>query len=86
MNKPIQTDTSSSARGSRAPTKPPALFQDLDFPTLLDRMAPVERVRAYRSGAFDRREVNIWAARSPEEAPLLNGEFDWIARDLADLD
>jgi hypothetical protein len=49
-------------------------------------MTPVERLRAYRSGAFDRRERTIWAARFPEEAPILNGELEWIARDMADLD
>jgi|GEM_PF-375754 len=49
-------------------------------------MTPVERLRAYRSGVFTRRERTIWAARFPEEAPLLNGELEWIARDMGDLD
>jgi hypothetical protein len=87
MSHPIPTDTAPSpaqpkpSRASAcAPTREP------DFPRILDRMTPVERLRAYRSGTFDRREVATWSARFPEEAPLLNGELEWIARDLADLD
>jgi hypothetical protein len=58
----------------------------LDFARTLDRMTPLERLRAHRSCAFDRREMAIWAARFPEEAPLRNGELEWIAREMADLD
>jgi hypothetical protein len=88
MNHPIATDIDRASSApldesfrSLRPTAPP-----LDFPTLLDRMTPVERLRAYRSGTFSARERSIWAARFPEEAPLLNGELEWIARSLADLD
>jgi hypothetical protein len=81
MNKPIPTE-------SIAPVETPRRrpFPELDFPTLLERMTPVERLRAYRSGTFDRRERTIWAARFPEEVPLVNGELEWIARSMADLD
>ncbi len=79
MNKPTPTDT-------KAPTVVPRANRELDFAAVLDRMTPVERLRAYRTGTFDRREVATWSARFPEEAPLLNGELEWIARDMADLD
>lgn len=86
MNQPMPTETETAAPPDGAAATQPASYREPDFPRILDRMTPVERLRAYRSGAFDRRELSIWAARFPEEAPLLNGELEWIARDLADLD
>jgi hypothetical protein len=86
MNKPIPTDIQDPTSPEGPAATPPASYREPDFPRILDRMAPIERLRAYRSGAFDRREAAIWAARFPEEAPLLNGELEWIARDMADLD
>jgi hypothetical protein len=56
------------------------------FPALLARMTPQERLDAYRHGSYARRECLIWAARYPEEPPIVNGEYEWIARDLADLE
>ena len=50
--------------------------------TVLAAMTFEERVRAYRSGAFSGRELALGAAWFPEEMPLLNGEFEWIAIDL----
>ncbi len=82
MNKPIPTETATASR-------PAIPLRDQDeprFAAILDRMTPLERLRAYRAGTFDRREVAIWSARFPEETPLLNGELEWIARDMADLD
>lgn len=86
MNKPIPTEIPEPRLADASPPSPAEVPARPDFPVILDRMTPVERLRAYRSGAFDRREVAIWAARFPEEAPLLNGELEWIARDMADLD
>lgn len=57
-----------------------------DFLTELHRMGREHRLDAYREGRFDRRQRSIWAARFPEEVPLLNGEIEWVARSLADLD
>ena len=56
------------------------------FLARLARMSKEERVRAARSGGFDRWQRSLWAARFPEEVPLLNGEYEWIALGLADLD
>ena len=83
MNKPMPTDTTTAPQPAAAPAP---THEEPGFAAILERMTPVERLRAYRSGAFDRRERTIWAARFPEEAPLLNGELEWIARDMADLD
>lgn len=55
------------------------------FLARLDRMRPEERLRAARF-EFDRELRSIWAGRYPEEVPTLNGEAEWIALNLADLD
>jgi hypothetical protein len=86
MNKPIPTETRTAAPPEATDVVAPATREKPDFPRILDRMTPVERLRAYRAGTFDRRELATWSARFPEEAPLLNGELEWIARDMADLD
>ncbi|HTR74154.1 MAG TPA: hypothetical protein VMH33_02710 [Solirubrobacterales bacterium] len=52
----------------------------------LQQMSPGERREAACRGSFTRAELNLWAARYPEEAPLVNGELAWIALGLADLD
>jgi hypothetical protein len=57
-----------------------------DFAEILAQMTPAERISASRHGGFTRRERSIWAALFPEEVPLINGEFEWLAADLADLD
>jgi hypothetical protein len=56
------------------------------FLARLKRMSKEERVRAARYGAFTPWERSVWASRFPEQVPLLNGEFEWIALGLADLD
>lgn len=52
----------------------------------LDRMGSRQRIREYRSGRFTRHERAVWASRYPEEAPTVNGEFEWIVLASADLD
>ncbi len=56
------------------------------FLARLARMSREERLRAARHGGFDRWERSLWAARYPEDVPLINGEYEWLALDLADLD
>jgi hypothetical protein len=81
-------------RESLAPLKVAAPRQDPKGPaelaaevaTVLAGMTYEERVRAYRSGALSRHELAVAAARMPEEMPLLNDEFEWIAIDLVDLE
>ncbi len=45
------------------------------------RMTPQERIRASRY-SFNLRERSVYAARFPEEVPLVNGELEWIALTL----
>lgn len=56
------------------------------FLARLARMSEEERVRASRF-TFTSWERHVWAGHYPEEVPIINGEFEWIALGgLADLD
>jgi DNA replication initiation complex subunit (GINS family) len=57
-----------------------------DVAGILAQMTFRERIRAYEKGVFTRHELSTAAAREPDRMPLLNGEFEWIAAFLADLD
>jgi hypothetical protein len=52
----------------------------------LEEIGTEQRLAIYRSGGFTPRERTIWAARYPQEVPLVNDEFEWIALAMADLD
>jgi hypothetical protein len=56
------------------------------FIARLDSMGAERRLRAAREGEFTRAQRALWVARYPLEAPLVNGELEWIALGLADLD
>jgi hypothetical protein len=64
----------------RDPRRPAELAAEVA--TVLAKMTYEERVRAYRSGALSRHELAVAAGWLPEEMPLLNDEFKWIAIDL----
>jgi hypothetical protein len=49
-------------------------------------MTPGQRIDAARRGDFDRTERALWVSAYPDEIPLVNGELEWIALGLADLD
>jgi len=44
------------------------------------QMTPVQRVAAMRRGELTLEQCAAWAARHPEQVPLLNGEFEYLAR------
>lgn len=80
---------SATARGGVSSVEPGAFASARRreaFLARLARMSREERVRAARHGGFDRWQRSLWAARFPEEVPLFNGEYEWIALGLADLD
>jgi hypothetical protein len=52
----------------------------------LDLMSPNRRWKAYYAGEMTLSQANLWASRYPDEVPIRNGEFEWIALTLADLD
>ena len=43
------------------------------------RMSPRERVLAMRRGELTLEQCAAWAARYPEQVPLVNGEFEYLA-------
>ncbi|HWJ49608.1 MAG TPA: hypothetical protein VNR42_01230 [Solirubrobacteraceae bacterium] len=43
------------------------------------QMTPAERVAAMRRGELTLTQCSAWAARYPEQVPLLNGEFEYLA-------
>jgi hypothetical protein len=43
------------------------------------RMTPAQRVTAMRRGELTLEQCSAWAARHPEQVPLLSGEFEYIA-------
>jgi hypothetical protein len=51
------------------------------FVSELRRMTPQERIEASRY-SMNRWERWIYAARYPDEVPLVNGELEWIAMNL----
>jgi hypothetical protein len=60
------------------------LVADVPRPPLAPRerlglMSPEERLRAYRAGVLTRAERTAWAGTYPEEVPIVNDEFEWIA-------
>jgi hypothetical protein len=82
-----QADDALSARSSPAPVIPlTGARRRRAFIERLAHMTPEQRLDAVRSGRFTRSERTAWAARYPDEVPLINGELPWIARHLADLD
>lgn len=56
------------------------------FVAALGAMTPAQRLAGYGAGQFNLAEANVWASLYPEEVPTVNGEFEWIALTLADLD
>jgi hypothetical protein len=59
------------------------IFQDLDTRDArlrsLWQMTPTQRVAAMRRGELNLLQCSAWAARYPEQVPLLNGEFEYLA-------
>jgi len=49
------------------------------------RMTPTERVAAMRRGELTLEQCCAWAARHPEQVPLVNGEFEFIAVRMAEV-
>lgn len=42
-------------------------------------MTPEERLAAMRAGRLSLFQLARWTARHPDQVPLLNGEFEWLA-------
>jgi hypothetical protein len=51
----------------------------------LVRLGRHGRLAAYRRGELDFESCCLWAARWPHEVPLLQGEFEFIARTMPEV-
>jgi hypothetical protein len=43
------------------------------------QMNVAERIAAMRRGELTLEQLAAWSARHPDQVPLVNGEFEWIA-------
>lgn len=82
----LQKQDDASRRGRKEARAQAAAANHTDIPGLLARMTFEERVRAYATRSITRRELTIAAGREPDRMPVINGELEWIALSLADLD
>ena len=82
----VERRAPNSPSPSAAPIPLTARRRRRAFLRRLERMTPEQRLKAARKGRLSRGELSLWAAHYPEEAPLVNGEYPWIALGLADLD
>jgi hypothetical protein len=49
------------------------------------RMTPNERIAAMRRGSLSMEQCCAWAGRFPQQVPLINGEFEFIAAYLPEV-
>lgn len=66
------------ALASRAPDK-------LDRVAAMRRLTPAERLGAYRANQFSLDGCCLWASLYRHEVPILNGEFEFIARSMPEV-
>ena len=78
-----QTATTQAAPAAHA-HRPTQLTTDAERLQRMWAMTPAQRVQAARDGQLSLGEMQRWAARAPNEVPLVNGEFFFIAALLAD--
>jgi len=49
------------------------------------KMTVSERITAMRAGKLSLEQCAAWAARYPEQVPILNGEFEYLAAFTPDV-
>jgi hypothetical protein len=49
------------------------------------RMTPNERIAAMRRGDLSMEQCCAWAARHPDQVPLINGEWEFLAACLPEV-
>jgi hypothetical protein len=52
------------------------------FRSRLDDLGPAGRLAAFQAAELSAADVGAWYASYPDEVPLINGEFPWIAATL----
>lgn len=88
MSRPALNAPTTAPAPRNVPTRPTERrtpdFEEVAI--VLAQMTPEERIRAYASGVFTLRELNGAAGVRPDLMPIVNGEYEWIALTMADLD
>lgn len=88
MSRPALDVPTTASPARTLPTRPRAGstpdFEEVAI--VLAQMTAGERVRAYATGVFTLRELNAAAGVRPDLMPIVNGEYEWIALTMADLD
>lgn len=49
------------------------------------QMTPRQRIAAMRRGELTYEQLAAWSSRRPEQIPILNGEFEWIAARMPEV-
>lgn len=88
MSRPaLEVPTTASQTRTRPATTPTGSTSDFEGVAIVfAQMTREERLRAYETGVFTLRELNAAAGLRPDLMPLVNGELEWIALTMADLD
>lgn len=82
----MSTQTTATPKRSAARSDQRDRLSPRDIAARLAKMPLDERIQSYNNGTFTRRELNAAAAADPNGVPTCNGELEWIALALADLD
>lgn len=77
-------DTPARASTSAHALLPTQLQLDPDRLARMWAMTPAQRRHSAQHGQLSLAEMQRWAARYPDEVPLVNGEFFYITALLAD--
>jgi hypothetical protein len=81
LESPVKTESPLSSKPLTWPTAQTGERRIDAFVVELNQMSSEERSRASRY-TFNRWERSVYAARFPDEVPLLNGVLEWIAATL----
>ena len=49
------------------------------------QMTPAQRIAAMRAGKLTLEQCAAWAARFPDQVPLLNGEYEYLAAAIPEV-
>jgi len=52
----------------------------------LERLDVEGRRREFAAGRLSRSQCFLWASNFPDEPPVVNGEYPWVLKWLADLE
>ncbi len=57
-----------------------------DFLAHLRGLTPEHRLAEFRAGLLSAHQRALWASTYPDEVPVVNDEYEWLALGLVDLE